>query len=270
MSHFVVYALLDKNVEYNETELEKLLEPYSESLNVDPYEEKCWCVGRGIHNEATSKFITDEIRNSYWEDYKKKINFEENYPHLIKYEKLGYFDEGSEIEDYNGFDRNQMEKLKSKAWNEIVLKPLHEFIDTHPDKDKANPECEDCKGTGIQTSTYNPNSKWDWWTLGGRWDGSLYNKQEELNPEGWGWTGTNLVENNSKDISVLLEEYENNPKQTHIYPYAILGSDGIWYQKGKMGWFGCSSEENYDWNDEVIKIYEKYKDCKAYVVDCHI
>jgi len=32
-------------------------------------------------------------------------------------------------------------------------------------------ECDDCKGTGKETTTYNPNSKWNWYMTGGRWRG---------------------------------------------------------------------------------------------------
>ena len=47
-------------------------------------------------------------------------------------------------------------------------------------------------GTVVEMSTYNPNSKWDWYQIGGRWAGSLILKPEaEKKSEpnfSWGWS----------------------------------------------------------------------------------
>ena len=32
----------------------------------------------------------------------------------------------------------------------------------------------------LQSQTYNPNSKWDWWEIGGRWNGLIKNNQQKL------------------------------------------------------------------------------------------
>lgn len=37
-------------------------------------------------------------------------------------------------------------------------------------------------GRAYELSTYNPNSKWDWWTIGGRWRG-YFTHVEKLTPE---------------------------------------------------------------------------------------
>ncbi len=34
-------------------------------------------------------------------------------------------------------------------------------------------DCEDCEGSGTRVTTYNPASKWDWYVIGGRWEGEL-------------------------------------------------------------------------------------------------
>ena len=66
---------------------------------------------------------------------------------------------------------------------EEQLAPFSEHISVEPyEKDcyclqrdnadgKPNPECLDCFGTGKYTTTCNPKSKWDWYSLGGRWCG---------------------------------------------------------------------------------------------------
>ena len=63
-----------------------------------------------------------------------------------------------------------------------------------------------------------------------------------------------------------------NQSALSFTPYAIVTPDGEWVERGKMGWFGMSSNEKGD--DEWRKIYEetleKHLDCMAAVVDCHI
>ena len=59
-----------------------------------------------------------------------------------------------------------------------------------------------------------------------------------------------------------------------VFPYAVITPDGEWHQRGKMGWFGMSSDEmtKEQWHEEVKKIFRKHAegDYLAVVVDCHI
>jgi hypothetical protein len=36
---------------------------------------------------------------------------------------------------------------------------------------QPDPECEQCHGTGISLESRDPKSRWDYWTIGGRWSG---------------------------------------------------------------------------------------------------
>jgi len=52
--------------------------------------------------------------------------------------------------------------------------------------------------------------------------------------------------------------------------YACL-VDGKWNAKGEMGWFGCSFDENDDWQEQFLKIVEAKKESSWITnVDCHI
>ena len=53
---------------------------------------------------------------------------------------------------------------KTKDINEIerILKPYWEELEVEPYKDEDGEE-----------TTYNPNSKWDWYSIGGRWNNNL-------------------------------------------------------------------------------------------------
>lgn len=51
----------------------------------------------------------------------------------------------------------------------------------------AEGDGEGCKGTGIEESTYNPKSKWDWYVIGGRWTGMLAEDYDpDLDPRNFG------------------------------------------------------------------------------------
>lgn len=68
------------------------------------------------------------------------------------------------------------------------------------------------------------------------------------------------------------ETFITNVRNGALSPYAVL-KDGNWYQKGKMGWFGMSSDEitEEEWNQKFIELFESLdNDTLLSVVDCHI
>lgn len=169
----------------------------------------------------------------------------------------------------------------------------------------------------------NPNAKWDWWQIGGRWKGFLKAKSGnkgdislvapipdregefaqakvgdinfEPDPERYKrnirWWEVVVEDSPLRDgeekrdfLSFYKKEYliakyktkELYAKiQSSVITYAVVMPDGTWYQKGQMGWFGCSSETpdaSFEWD---MKFKENFID-KAdpewllTIVDCHI
>ena len=101
-------------------------------------------------------------------------------------------------------------------------------------------------------STYNPNSKWDWYTIGGRWTGGLVTKEGR--------------ETNSDYIS------EIDWNKTDI-PFAFITPNGIWHERGEMGWWAIvtNEKEQDGWEAEFKKAIEKLdNDVLVTLVDCHI
>ena len=184
-------------------------------------------------------------------------------------------------------------------------------------------------------STYNPDSKWDWYEIGGRYAGQIVVKdgvEIEVPNFSWGWReedkekviseGYKTDSAYVKDIDFAKmhrteEDYKNalrywelivegakpkNKKEeeqvkwnwykpeyyTERYKdketYAKCNSsfsmwavvkDGVWYEKGQMGWWAMSDEthdEAVDWemnfHDRFIK--DLPEDTLITVVDCHI
>jgi len=139
---------------------------------------------------------------------------------------------------------------------------------------------------GDELSTYNPDSKWDWYGIGGRWNKLLRAKVSGI------VTKCNSCRIGDLDMGVDTEEYqrsirfwevviEGSPlkegekeedfsarfsreyclnkyhdKETYakiassLTTFAVITPDGRWYEKGEMGWCGMSSEtpeEAFDW-----------------------
>lgn len=74
------------------------------------------------------------------------------------------------------------------------------------------------------------------------------------------------------DISVpeLIQMYEENPK---FGLFAYLDGDGVWHEKGKMGWWAMVSDEKDEdsWREQQIAILNKFrKGYRVYAVDAHI
>jgi hypothetical protein len=204
---------------------------------------------------------------------------------------------------------------------------LEEYCEI-PEKKKGENEqwgyFEEVDGEIKVISRTNPNAKYDYWRIGGRWSGSLKLKKgfekESLNDEiSWdsgeveyGTTSQALkkhidfsidekeYKNTERFWELVVEElplnegeekpfnfykkeyYLNRYKDKETYTrltaefstFAVV-KDGIWYEKGEMGWFGMSSESNEDdikWKEGFVDkwIKDLPEDTLISIVDCHI
>lgn len=200
-------------------------------------------------------------------------------------------------------------------------------------------------------TTYNPDSKWDWYQIGGRWTGNFKLKaggegeigepgiMTEAAKEGFAdqvlkrdidiqgmrdaagyvadkrwrevhevldkfpafdsWAkvkerhadnidaarvayhGQPAVEavkgllgffENAERYSVALAEFVQTARDSALSSYAFV-RDGEWYQKGEMGWFGMSHNEQSDdeWNQQFNKMLDELPgNTMLTCVDCHI
>ena len=68
------------------------------------------------------------------------------------------------------------------------------------------------------------------------------------------------------------EEYCKEDGNSAISTFAVL-KDGVWYEKGEMGWFGMTSNEKdqNEWNTQVALMLESLPDDTLIsIYDCHI
>ena len=106
-------------------------------------------------------------------------------------------------------------------------------------------------------SRYNPKSKWDWYVVGGRWSGGIPMK-----------TNTKLEIKSCNECKVSQIDMDKISP-----PYAYVDTNGNWYGRGEMGWFGASSNDKDEksWDDEFKNfIKNQKKSTIVTLVDCHI
>jgi len=230
MSHFTTVVILPNgNGDEPEQTVAELLEPFDENIEVEDYQRECSCKN-GVAREAG------------WNEAEKRLGTLDEL--RAKYHNL----EPDKRPDW-------------KEWTAPFEKIVNEVAKAHPLWDKDNPTCESCHGTGTYCITYNPESQWDWWRVGGRWDGEM--------------TGTPHVTDNGFNFGAECETIENNSCKVKdikpdFIPFAIVTPDGTWHERGNMGWFGIVTNEKDNWDKEAKNIFTQYPEHIAVLCDLHI
>lgn len=264
MSHYTVAVFTDDN-----TNLEDLLAPYDEKIEVDKYikysKEDIINIGRkNIKN--LMKLYIKYLSNK--QEYRRK--------HLDNINHLRFIKKVPEMNKWNS----------EKIYKYVI---------------KQFPQ-ESISSDGGVYSTYNPNSKWDWYQIGGRWKNLLIINDPENESKTKHVNSAKI-----KDIrwDLMIKESENEYRKTDkeyfekIYntnesyrkkyktleniinsicsfnTYAVLTPDGKWHEPGPMGWWGISEASI----KEINRFEEKYNETfiknanpewTLTIVDCHI
>jgi len=284
MSHFTVAVFTENGGKT----LEELLAPYQEN-NMDDCPKE-YLQFNDVEDEYKNKFENDTRKefycssNSSWGQEINKENYE-----ILKNGNIGdsfilrigktvgftYFKKNAK---YRCYYNEKHEYPEEHIWIEVV-KVLYT---THSDKDvcfegtikvkiinepkeislkkyynndfeffmKEWAGYEKDEETGKYGYWENPNRKWDYYQIGGRWLDKLTTKDKNVN--------------SAKVKDVLFEN--------EFSTFAVITPDGKWYEKGEMGWWACVSNEEEEWD---IKYKERFIDTAnpewiLTVVDCHI
>lgn len=198
--------------------------------------------------------------------------------------QLDYYYEGREVEDYikytkqeaitkakESHERNYEYAVKEVERDKIapdMLKQLNEIIDKGMCiSDEVAWEMVKDWGYKIDEegnllSTYNPDSKWDWYSIGGRWNGFLVLKERD--EEG------DIIETNEALVGEVDWDYMLEHK---FPPFCYTDEDGEWFEKGEMGWWGVAFDEQPE--DTWLNQFKDYlnevdSDCLVTVIDFHI
>ena len=75
-----------------------------------------------------------------------------------------------------------------------------------------------------------------------------------------------------EDFNISREQYVENARNRAISTFAVV-KDGVWYEKGKMGWWGMTSNEKdqNEWNKQLMELLDSVPDDTLIsIYDCHI
>lgn len=256
MSHYSVLVLTD---EY--TDVDELLAPFNENISVEPY--VLYTKEQLIEKEK--KEIKDYKNGRYAEFLKDPEGYKEKHSHNPGH--LHYIEH---------------EFRKKLYWtNARIYKEAIRFY-----------EPENITEDGSVMSTYNPQSKWDWYSEGGRFSGLLKLKEEN----DYGEVRTDSAYAQEVDFIIDKEDYDSairfwelvvegaepkNEDEKNIFTlyrkeyyqerygtkekyaervagfstWAVLTPDGEWHEPGQMGWFGCHDASV----EEEIAFYNEYQ-----------
>lgn len=199
--------------------------------------------------EQTDKEMRDKFKK-WEEDMEKKIK------------------ERAKLEDYEKkyIENGKLKNMTFKEWRNS----WYGYGDEHFDKD------------GNLLTTSNPNSFFDYYSIGGRWDGLFYGKE---NPNGYGGE----LKDNLISIKDLIGKYKEkdeelrNPKDKVLralsneedynqFLISIVVADGKVHQSKKYGWWGTYTETEGDkeWKEKYLKLLEEHKDDFMINLDCHV
>jgi len=294
MSHFFTVVILPKDIPTShpevgvspvKTEVEKVLAPFNEELEVPKWWEKCWCVGRDAFHEVQKQLdvefgTIDSIRDKFHLDngkaYDEIEKLQKELYAKIPGVQIGGVIKKKEKEKKEKADKKEksdriidLEDKLEEGWKQFILKPRvereKELMLVHPNANKAKSNCDECGGTGENETTSNWRAKWDGWRIGGRWDGEI--KGEEAKSEDNGFNFHPQHENpesNTASTDFLFEK--------QIIPFAIVTPDGEWHEEGDMGWWGMVKDKKNktNWKEEVLQIYKSWEGHIAVGCDLHI
>lgn len=246
MSHFIALVMLDEEeVKDVSAAVNKRMQPYDEGIAVPEYDAVCQCKEWKLFSEVNLK-LHEEQQDI--ESYRKSF---------------AYWSAEKEF-DYNLDDEDERERFHDemrKAWVNHI-EPHQKRRDEirkelEPDVG-IDPYCDECNGTGTYISTYNINSKWDWYVIGGRWDGFFADREA-------GDPYANRIDGNIASVQDAKSLGEEK------LPFAVLSPEG-WHERGQMHSFATVSgeKEQSNWMDEVSSLYDRYPDHHVVAVDCHV
>ena len=105
---------------------------------------------------------------------------------------------------------------------------------------------------GEPLSVANPAGKWNWYVIEGRWDGCINDVETEQH---------RYIDNMTTTEQAIAR---------NKIPHAIITPDGVWHERGRMGWWAILATENENWDAEALRLFGNYPGYQVALVDAHI
>lgn len=174
-------------------------------------------------------------------------------------EQLEKYDENIAVEPYCAGEVSEREKKRMIDFYSTKKQKKYTsfeecYLENGEDWDGNVCRLED--GVWMRYSTYNPDSKWDWYVLGGRWSGEFI----KLKENGSGTIGVSGAFGNRTGVDQAYKRDIDfaNIDRSEFIPYAVV-YNGEWISRGEMGWWGVTLEENFtqeEWEKRVWELIE--------------
>lgn len=240
MSHFLTLVILPEGTGMDSvhTAVDNLMTRYDETRQVETYQRQCWCVGLKARKEVQA-----EVENTY------------------------------PIEELRTtFAQLPNEECTQERWLAMVEPRVameKELFERHPLKDMPSDKCANCDGVGAYFSETNPEGKWDWCVIGGRWDGWIFGPDQERasrDAKGFNFGDEHhTVENNTRPVHDIPID------DPHYVPFAVVTPDGEWHEAGTMNMWAIVTDaiSPDEWHKQVKDVLAQYPNNLAVAVDCH-
>jgi len=196
--------------------------------------------------------------------------------------KMKKYNENIDVEQYIAYDVNKKDMYRENKINEYkkmmeipdfekiynveyLTNTLNLYLDMSSDEYWDNNiasyyDKNSIDENGNIMSKYNPDSKWDYYVIGGRWNGYFMDKDIKAK---------NIIGMNSNKIESYLEKYNNDPDKYKLFAY--VNKDGDWTESARMLMFGMETNVNLEY-DKILTQFlaEQNKDDYIVFLDCHI
>ena len=160
------------------------------------------------------------------------------------------FDEALEVAPYRNYLAKHQVALMAKHYR-LKQHNLHALA-PHMENWTGRPGGVDRRGL-YHTTTCNPDGRWDWYEIGGRWNGYIKGAKR------------NVI-----SVRAMLE----SPHLKDQLPCHVLTPDGTWLEHERFfpdgfakGHIERKSDKN--WLQEIRNTLERYDDCRVVCVDIH-
>ena len=190
--------------------------------------------------------------------------------------QLAPFDENLDVPEYYSEDVSEKDKQGMMAYYSNGSFPFSDFEECYKYygqdwNGNSWKKCDD--GIWRVSTTYNPNSKWDWYLLGGRWSGRILKLKPEATSGIIGepsWCSKSKGIDAARKGEIDLEAMKK--KDISLVPYAYI-KDGEWHSKGEMGWWGISTNNKpqEEWDEHFWNMFNSLPDdTMIWLYDLHI
>lgn len=205
----------------------KLMERYDSNLPTAPWKQKCYC--GDLMAVMIAKDMAERVLpiKKIAEQYRQRVAF--LYPEAAAKLEQHDWNATSCLTQQEEYDVNQIwtNTVQERVELEQEIKQAH-VLSGKPDKD-----CTVCHGTGIKMVDYNPDSRWEEWTINGS------------------------VKHN------VMDHLDAQVKCETQMPYCLVTPDGEWHEHDH-------DAAPAVWKAKTLETLDRHRDCLVVPIVCRV